>query len=46
MYTNVVQHCNCQSQKYFSTLNITLGKNDIKLSDTILTRNSEQSLSD
>ena len=24
MYSNVAQHCNCQSQKYFSTLNITL----------------------
>ena len=24
MYTNIVQYCNCQSQKYFSTLNITL----------------------
>ena len=24
MYTNVVQHCNCQSQDNFSTLNITL----------------------
>ena len=24
MYTNVKQHCNCQSQNNFSTLNITL----------------------
>ena len=24
MYTNVVKHCNCQSQDHFSTLNITL----------------------
>ena len=24
MYTNIVQHCNCQSQDNFSTLNITL----------------------
>ena len=24
MYTNVVQHCNCQFQDNFSTLNITL----------------------
>ena len=26
MYTNVVQHCNCQSQNNFLTLNITLRK--------------------
>ena len=26
MYTNVVKHCNCQSQDNFSTLNITLKK--------------------
>ena len=26
MYTNVKQHCNCQSQDNFSTLNITLSE--------------------
>ena len=39
MYTNVLQHCNCQSQDNFLTLNITLkiaSKSITKLSHNIL----------
>ena len=35
MYTNVVQHCNCQSQNNFSTLNITLTSTTTYLLDDI-----------
>ena len=36
MYTNVKQHCNCQSQNNFSTLNITLS-NQVALGGSFVT---------